>query len=75
MALKTSNVIKTAQGFNMNKAECQSKQFSLSDPSLKSCEEVIKYIFLFIWLLLGLNCGMLDVLVAAYELLVAVCGI
>ena len=68
-------MVKTAQGFNMNQAECQSKKFSLSDPSLRSCEEVLKNIFLFIWLLLGLNCGMLDVLVVAYELLVAVCGI
>ena len=51
MALRTSNVVKTAQGFNMNQAEFESEQFSLSDPSLKSCEEVLKNILLFIWLL------------------------
>ena len=65
MALRTSNVVNTAQGFNMNQAEFQSKQFTLSDPSLKSCEEVFKNIFFIYLATLGLNCGMQDVLVAA----------
>lgn len=39
-------VVKRAQGFNVNQIDFQCKQFSLSDPSLKSCDEVLGKLYI-----------------------------